>query len=126
MFTSHSKQYDFSSGIEQRFSSRHATIFSTLPWNKNTADNDQSFHSDKHLIFIEQLTAFLAKAKGNTTLQEKPNSAQSPEEVVSITKDSGHKRTAYKLNKLNSGELEHISGGDKQRNTFHPQAWLDS
>ena len=126
VLTSHSKQYDFSSCIQRRFSSRVVTTLSTRPRNNNTADNDQSFHRDKHLIFIEQLIDFLAKAKSNTTLQEKLNSAQSPEEVVSITNDSGHERTADKLNKLNSGELEHISGRDTQGNTFHPEAWLAS
>ena len=126
VFISHSKQYDFSSCIQRRFSSRVVTTLSTRPWNNNAADNDQSFHRDKHLIFIEQLIAFLAKAKSNTTLQEKLNSAQSPEEVVSITKDRGSELTADKLKKTNRKELGHISGRDKQGNTFHPEAWLAS
>jgi predicted ribosomally synthesized peptide with nif11-like leader len=64
----------------------------------------------------EQLKAFLEMVKTDPTLQEKLNSAQSPDEVVSIAKEHGHNFTADKLNELNNGELEHIAGGDKQDN----------
>ena len=65
---------------------------------------------------VEQLKAFLAKAKSDTNLQEKLNAAQSSDEVVSIAKEHGHEFTANKLNELNNGELEHIAGGVKQDN----------
>ena len=43
---------------------------------------------------LEQLKAFLAKAKGDTTLQEKLKAAKSPEDVVGIAKEHGHELTA--------------------------------
>ena len=64
----------------------------------------------------DQLKAFLEKVKADTSLQEKLNSAQSPDEVVSIAKEHGHEFTADKLHELNNEELEHIAGGVKQGN----------
>ena len=65
---------------------------------------------------LEQLKAFLENVKADTSLEEKLNSAQSLDEVVSIAKEHGHEFTVDKLNELNNGELEHIAGGIKQDN----------
>ena len=46
----------------------------------------------------EQLKAFLAKVKGDSSLQEKLKSAKSPEDVVGIAKEHGHEFTADKIN----------------------------
>ena len=47
---------------------------------------------------LEQLKAFLAKVKGDSSLQEKLKAAKSPEDVVAIPKEHGHKFTAVKIN----------------------------
>ena len=60
---------------------------------------------------LEQLKAFLAKAKGDSNLQEKLKAAKSPEDVVGIAKEHGHEFTADKINQLNEEELEGVAGG---------------
>ncbi|QNI53568.1 nif11-like leader peptide domain protein [Synechococcus sp. BIOS-E4-1] len=60
---------------------------------------------------LEQLRAFLAKAKGNSNLQEKLKAAQSPHEVINIAKEHGHEFTADKISLLSEKELEHVAGG---------------
>jgi predicted ribosomally synthesized peptide with nif11-like leader len=60
---------------------------------------------------LEQLRAFVAKAKDDTSLQEKLKDAKSPEEVVTIAKEHGHDFTADKLSQLSNEELENVSGG---------------
>ena len=60
---------------------------------------------------LEQLKAFLAKVKGDTTLQEKLKAAKSPEDVVTIAKEHGHDLTLEHINQLTDKELEGISGG---------------
>ena len=47
---------------------------------------------------LEQLKAFLTKAKGDSNLQEKLKAAKSPEDVVGIAKEHGHEFTADKIN----------------------------
>jgi predicted ribosomally synthesized peptide with nif11-like leader len=59
----------------------------------------------------EQLKAFLAKVKDETSLQGKLKDAKSSEEVVAIAKEHGHDFTADKLNQLSADELEQLSGG---------------
>ena len=59
----------------------------------------------------EQLKAFLAKVKGDSSLQEKLKSAKSPEDVVGIAKEHGHEFTADKINQLSEEELEGMAGG---------------
>ena len=59
----------------------------------------------------EQLKAFLAKAKGDSSLQEKLKAAKSPKEVVGVAKDHGHEFTADKVNQLSEKELEGLAGG---------------
>ena len=60
---------------------------------------------------LEQLKAFLAKTKGDTSLQEKLKAAKSPEDVVGIAKEHGHEFTADKMTELSEEELEGVSGG---------------
>ena len=60
---------------------------------------------------LEQLKAFLSKAKGDSNLQEKLKAAKSPEDVVGIAKEHGHEFTADKINLLSYDELEGVSGG---------------
>ena len=59
----------------------------------------------------EQLKSFLAKVKGDTTLQEKLKAAKSPEDVVGIAKEHGHEFTADKITQLTREELEGMAGG---------------
>ena len=60
---------------------------------------------------LEQLKAFLAKAKGDSNLQDKLKAAKTPEDVVDIAKEHGHEFTADKINQLSEKELEVVSGG---------------
>ena len=60
---------------------------------------------------LEQLKAFLAKAKGDSNLQEKLKAAKSPEDVVGIAKEHGHEFTADKMTELSEEELEGVAGG---------------
>ena len=60
---------------------------------------------------LEQLKAFLAKAKDDQSIQEKLKAAKSPEEVVGIAKEHGHEFTADKVSDLSGEELESIAGG---------------
>ena len=60
---------------------------------------------------LEQLKAFLAKAKDDQSIQEKLKAAKSPEEVVGIAKEHGHEFTADKVRDLSEGDLESIAGG---------------
>ena len=62
---------------------------------------------------LEQLKAFLAKVKGDPSLQEKFKAAKSPEEVVAIATEHGHNFTVESYNTLSEVELEAISGGKK-------------
>ena len=59
----------------------------------------------------EQLKAFLAKVKGDSSLQEKLKAAKSPEDVVGIAKEHGHEFSADKLSQLSEEELEGVAGG---------------
>jgi len=65
---------------------------------------------------LEQLKAFLAKAKGDSTLQAKLKNAKSSEEVVTIAKAHGHDFTADKLGQLSAEELEGVAGGGDGHN----------
>ena len=60
---------------------------------------------------LEQLKVFLAKAKGDTRLQEILKVASSPEDVVGIAKEYGNEFTADKISQLSEEELEDVSGG---------------
>ena len=60
---------------------------------------------------LEQLKVFLAKAKGDTRLQEILKVASSPEDVVGIAKEYGHEFTADKISQLSEEELGGVSGG---------------
>ena len=59
----------------------------------------------------EHLKAFLAKVKGDSSLQEKLKAAKSPEDVVDIAKEHGCELTAQKITKLRDTELESVVGG---------------
>ena len=59
----------------------------------------------------EQLKAFLAKVKGDSSLQEKLKAAKSSDEVVTIAKEHGHEFSVDKLGQLSKEELEGVSGG---------------
>ena len=60
---------------------------------------------------LEQLKAFLAKVKGDSSLQEKLKAAKSPEDVVGIAKEHGHEFTTDKISQLSEEELEGVAGG---------------
>ena len=59
----------------------------------------------------EQLKAFLAKVKADTSLQEKLKAAKSPEDVVGIAKEQGYEFTADKITELSEDELDGVAGG---------------
>tara|TARA_B100001094_G_scaffold204867_1_gene198793 strand:- start:161 stop:403 length:243 start_codon:yes stop_codon:yes gene_type:complete len=61
---------------------------------------------------LEQLKAFLSKAKDDTVLQEKLKAADSPEVVVALAKEHGHDFSVDKLSRLSEEELENMTGGD--------------
>ncbi|WP_114994055.1 Nif11-like leader peptide family natural product precursor [Synechococcus sp. UW179A] len=46
---------------------------------------------------LEQLKAFLAKAKDDQSIQDKLKAVKSPEDVVTIAKEHGHEFTADKV-----------------------------
>ena len=59
----------------------------------------------------EQRKEFLAKAKGDSGLQETLKAAKSPENVVSIAKEHGHEFTADMIGEFSEEELESLPGG---------------
>ena len=63
----------------------------------------------------EQLTAFIANAKGNTSLQEKLKAAADADAVTAIAKEAGFNVSADDLTKaqseLSDEELEGVAGG---------------
>ena len=63
----------------------------------------------------EQLTAFLANAKGNTSLQEQLKAAADVNAVAAIAKEAGYSFSVDGLNKaqsrLSERELEGAAGG---------------
>ena len=60
---------------------------------------------------LEQLKAFLAKAKDDQSIQDKLKAAKSPEDVVAIAKEHGYEFTADKITELSEEELEGVAGG---------------
>ena len=60
---------------------------------------------------LEQLKAFLAKVKGDASLQSKLKAAKSSDEVVSIAKEHGHDFSVEHINELGADELERSAGG---------------
>ena len=61
---------------------------------------------------LQQLRAFLEKAKADKTIESKLLNAKTPDEVVSIAKEHGHEFTADKLNiSLSEEELEAMAAG---------------
>ena len=64
---------------------------------------------------LEQLKAFLEKAKSDQSIQCKLNDAKSPEHVVDIAKEHGHEFTIDKLTELNDSDLEDVAGGNAGR-----------
>ena len=59
----------------------------------------------------EQLKAFLAKVKGDTSLQDRLKTAKSQDEVVSIAKEHGHDFGTEHVSQLSEEELEGVAGG---------------
>ncbi len=63
----------------------------------------------------EQLKAFIAKVKGDISLQEKLKAAANPDDVVALAKATGFMISADDLKKdqaeISEEELEVISGG---------------
>ncbi|QNI54174.1 nif11-like leader peptide domain protein [Synechococcus sp. BIOS-E4-1] len=63
----------------------------------------------------EQLTAFIANAKGNTSLQEQLKAAADVDTVIAITTEAGFSISADDLKKAQSEisdeELENAAGG---------------
>ena len=68
----------------------------------------------------EQLTAFIANAKGNTSLQGQLKAAADTNAVAAIAKEAGFSISADDLTKaqseLSEEELEGVAGGGKQNN----------
>jgi len=60
---------------------------------------------------LDQLKAFLAKAKGDQSIQDKLKAAMSPDDVVSIANDHGHEFSADQISQLSEEDLEGMSGG---------------
>ena len=60
---------------------------------------------------LEQLKAFLAKVKGDSSLQEKLKAATSPEDFVGIAKEHGHEFATEHMTQLSEDELEGLAGG---------------
>ena len=54
----------------------------------------------------EQLQAFIAKDKSDTTLQEKLKAAASPDAAVEIAKDAGFAITAEDIQSMQSATVE--------------------
>ena len=62
----------------------------------------------------EQLKAFIAKAKDDTSIQEKLKAAKTPDDVIGIAEEHGHEFTQEHMNQLNQlseEELEGVAGG---------------
>ncbi len=63
----------------------------------------------------EQIKAFLAKVKGDTSLQEKLKSASDADAVVAIAKEAGYVFTSEDFNnskeEISADELEAVAGG---------------
>ena len=72
---------------------------------------------------LEQLKAFVIKAKGDSNLQEKLKAAKSHEDVVGIAKEHGHEFTADKINQLRDDELEGVTGGDAECSLTFGSLW---
>ena len=64
---------------------------------------------------LEELKAFLAKVKGDTSLQEKLKAAADSDSVLAIAKEAGFMISANDLTKTQSDlsleELEGVAGG---------------
>lgn len=67
--------------------------------------------TDFESMSLEQLNAFLAKVKGDTSLQGKLKDAKSSDEVVSIAKEHGHVFSVEHINQVRADQLERIAGG---------------
>ncbi|QNI55350.1 nif11-like leader peptide domain protein [Synechococcus sp. BIOS-E4-1] len=63
---------------------------------------------------LEQLKAFLAKIKDDSSLQEKLKATKLPEDVVHIAQGYGYEITANEISKLREDELESLAGGNLQ------------
>ena len=59
----------------------------------------------------EQLKAFLAKVKGNSSLQEKLKAAKTSQEVLDLAKEHEYEFTVDHLENLSADELELVAGG---------------
>ena len=59
----------------------------------------------------EQLKAFIAKAKDDTSIQEQLKAAKTHDEVVGIAKEHGHEFTQDHMQELSEEELEGVAGG---------------
>ena len=60
----------------------------------------------------EQLKAFIAKAKEDTSIQEKLKAAKTSEDVVGIAKEHGHEFATEHMTQLSEEELEGVAGGN--------------
>ena len=65
----------------------------------------------------EQLKAFIAKAKGDSSLQDKLKEATSTQQVVDIAQAHGYKFSTDHLNQLSEEELEGLTGSASSINT---------
>jgi predicted ribosomally synthesized peptide with nif11-like leader len=69
---------------------------------------------------LEQLKAFLAKVRRDSSLQEKLKVTKSPGEVVTIAKEHGHEFTVDKISLLSQEELEGVAGGHHDHTDSSP------
>jgi len=61
---------------------------------------------------LEQLKAFLAKVKDDSSIKTKLQAAKSTEEVVGIAKEHGHEFSPEHITDLRSSALERLAGGN--------------
>ena len=62
----------------------------------------------------EQLKAFIAKAKEDTSIQEQLKAAKTADDVIGIAKEHGHEFATEHITQLSEKELEGVAGGAKQ------------
>lgn len=95
-----------------------ANCYQKLRLSRRHSDCELEKHKlHTELMSEEQLTAFLAKVKGDSSLQEKLKAASTPDAVVAIAKETGFTISSDELkrvsqfNLLSDEELEGVAGG---------------
>ena len=60
---------------------------------------------------VEQLKAFIAKARDDQTILDNLKAAKTAENVVALAKEHGYEIYKHKITELSAMELEGVSGG---------------